>query len=166
MTSSCPAPAVCAHEFYAATRIKTHLDNTLYLSSLWSDLSKWGHFFYCTESQVKEVKSEVLSISAISDWAVQELVIAELKLISYSLLIEMNLYYSSKETVKYMIKEWYDKIWISLRTHLNVWLWNLNINWICLEHNTILCLKLSSKKNIYKCYIFPRVLFDTHALFW
>ena len=26
-------------------RIKTHLDNTLYLSSLWSDLSKWGHFF-------------------------------------------------------------------------------------------------------------------------
>ena len=24
---------------YAAMRIKTHLDNTLYLSSLWSDLS-------------------------------------------------------------------------------------------------------------------------------
>ena len=32
---------VCAHEFYAATRIKTHLDNTLYLSSLWSDQSKF-----------------------------------------------------------------------------------------------------------------------------
>ena len=31
---------VCARKFYAATRIKTHLDNTLYLSSLWSDLSK------------------------------------------------------------------------------------------------------------------------------
>ena len=30
---------VGAHEFYAAMRIKTHLDNTLYLSSLWSDLS-------------------------------------------------------------------------------------------------------------------------------
>ena len=30
---------VCKHEFYAAMRIKTHLDNTLYLSSLWSDLS-------------------------------------------------------------------------------------------------------------------------------
>ena len=29
---------VGAHEFYAAMRIKTHLDNTLYLSSLWSDL--------------------------------------------------------------------------------------------------------------------------------
>ena len=26
-------------KFYAATRIKTHLDNALYLSSLWSDLS-------------------------------------------------------------------------------------------------------------------------------
>ena len=26
-------------EFYAAMRIRTHLDNTLYLSSLWSDLS-------------------------------------------------------------------------------------------------------------------------------
>ena len=39
---------VCAHEFYAATRIKTHLDNTLYLSS-------------------QDVKSEVLSISDISD---------------------------------------------------------------------------------------------------
>ena len=38
------------------------------------DLNKWGHFFYSTESQ--EVKSEVLSISAIPDWAVQELVIA------------------------------------------------------------------------------------------
>ena len=30
---------VGAHEFYAAMRIKTHLDNTLCLSSLWSDLS-------------------------------------------------------------------------------------------------------------------------------
>ena len=30
---------VRAYEFYAAMRIKTHLDNTLYLSSLWSDLS-------------------------------------------------------------------------------------------------------------------------------
>ena len=29
-----------AHEFYVEIlRIKTHLDNTLYLSSLWSDLS-------------------------------------------------------------------------------------------------------------------------------
>ena len=26
-------------EYYAAMRIKTHLDNTFYLSSLWSDLS-------------------------------------------------------------------------------------------------------------------------------
>ena len=58
--------------------------------------------------------------------------------VSYSLLIEMNLYYSSKETVKYMIKEWYHKILISLRSHLNVWLWNLNRNWICLQHNTYL----------------------------
>ena len=31
---------VGVHSFYAAMRIKTHLDNTLYLSSLWSDLSK------------------------------------------------------------------------------------------------------------------------------
>ena len=38
------------------------------------DLNKWGHFFYSTESQ--EVKSEVLSISAIPDWAVHVLVIA------------------------------------------------------------------------------------------
>ena len=30
---------VGAHEFYAEMRIKIHLDNTLYLSSLWSDLS-------------------------------------------------------------------------------------------------------------------------------
>ena len=30
---------VRAQEFYTAIRIKTHLDNTLYLSSLWSDLS-------------------------------------------------------------------------------------------------------------------------------
>ena len=34
------------NEFYAAMRIMTHLDNTHYLSSLWSDLSKWGHFLY------------------------------------------------------------------------------------------------------------------------
>ena len=30
---------VCAQEFYAAMRIKTYLDNALYLSSLLSDLS-------------------------------------------------------------------------------------------------------------------------------
>ena len=30
---------VGAHEFYAAMRIKTHLDNTLYLSSLWSEMT-------------------------------------------------------------------------------------------------------------------------------
>ena len=30
---------VGAHEFYAAMRIKTHLDNTRYLSSLWLVLS-------------------------------------------------------------------------------------------------------------------------------
>ena len=30
---------VRAHGFYAAMHIKTHLDNTLYLSSRWSDLS-------------------------------------------------------------------------------------------------------------------------------
>ena len=29
---------VCAQEFYAAMRIKTYLDNALYLSSLFSDL--------------------------------------------------------------------------------------------------------------------------------
>ena len=31
-------------EFYAAMRIKTHLDNTLDLSSLWSDLSCAAEF--------------------------------------------------------------------------------------------------------------------------
>ena len=30
---------VCAQEFYVAMHIKTPLDNALYLSSLWSDLS-------------------------------------------------------------------------------------------------------------------------------
>ena len=38
-------------------RIKTHLDNSLYLSFMWS-------FFYSTESQ--DTKNEVLSISAIT----------------------------------------------------------------------------------------------------
>ena len=35
---------VCAKEFCAAMHIKTPLDNALYLSSLWSDLSMLGHF--------------------------------------------------------------------------------------------------------------------------
>ena len=35
---------VGAHEFYAAMRIKTHLDNTAYFSSLWSDLSCAAEF--------------------------------------------------------------------------------------------------------------------------
>ena len=55
---------VCAHEFYAATRIKTHLDNTLYLSPMVRS-EQVRTFFYSTQSQ--EAKSEVLSISAILD---------------------------------------------------------------------------------------------------
>ena len=33
---------VCAHKFYTAMYIKTHLDNALFLSSMWSDLSCAG----------------------------------------------------------------------------------------------------------------------------
>ena len=35
---------VWTQEFHVAMHIKTPLDNALYLSSLWSDLSMWGHF--------------------------------------------------------------------------------------------------------------------------
>ena len=42
-------------------------------------------FFYCAELQ--ESKSEVLSISAMSDWAVQELVIAGVQLVTVNVSI-------------------------------------------------------------------------------
>ena len=45
-------------------RIKTHLDNTLYLSSLWSDLSKWGHFFKVLNLRKPNLRS---SLSQLSD---------------------------------------------------------------------------------------------------
>ena len=47
-------------------RIKTHLDNTLYLSSLWSDLSKWGHFFIVLNLRNPNLRSSLSQI-----WAVE-----------------------------------------------------------------------------------------------
>ena len=51
-------------------RIKTHLENTLYLSSLWSDLSKWGHYFIVLNLRKPNLRSSLSQLSA------QELVIA------------------------------------------------------------------------------------------
>ena len=56
---------VCVRKFYAATRIKTHLDNTLYLSSLWSDLSKWGHFLIVLNLRKSNLRSSLSQLSQI-----------------------------------------------------------------------------------------------------
>ena len=50
---------VCAHELYTAMHIKTHLDNTLYLSSLLSDQSKWEHFFTLLNLRILNLRSSL-----------------------------------------------------------------------------------------------------------
>ena len=45
-------------------RIKTHLDSTLYLSSLWSDLSKWGHYFIVLNLRKPNLRSSLSQLSA------------------------------------------------------------------------------------------------------
>ena len=59
-------------------RIKTHLDNTLYLSSLWSDLSKWGHYFIVLNLRKPNLRS---SLSQLSD---PELLIAGAQMFLFS----------------------------------------------------------------------------------
>ena len=58
-------------------RIMTHLDNTLYLSSLWSDLSKWGHYFIVLNLRKPNLRSSLSQLSA------PELVTAGAQMFSY-----------------------------------------------------------------------------------
>ena len=45
-------------EFCAAMHIKTPLDNAVYFSSLWSDLSMWGHFLIVLNLRNPNLRSE------------------------------------------------------------------------------------------------------------
>ena len=53
------------HEFYAAMRIKALLDNTLYFSSLWSDLSNWGHFFKVLNLRNPNLRSSLSQVTVV-----------------------------------------------------------------------------------------------------
>ena len=67
---------VCAHKFYAAMRIKTHFDNTLYLSSLWSDLSCAAELVIAgAPAGLPDVKRQVESKSTMGTHRDYELVV-------------------------------------------------------------------------------------------
>ena len=57
----------------------TLLDNTLYLSSLWSDMSKLGHFFIALKPNLR---------SSLSQLSAEELVIAGAQLVAYTVQLE------------------------------------------------------------------------------